>query len=220
MAIYIKGTKTDSIFIGSEAKEPTPIYTTYFRASNCDQPADVNIADYIKPAPSVTSWANWFENAKFTDLDLRSWDGSNVTNVGAICTSAMRLKSVKLGSFTQCTNFSGMFRSTILTDFSIESATLPDGKTFDINRMFINCMTIEEVDLSPMIGKVTGVAYAFESCTKLRKLDVSNLDFTTCTQSNMFYRSTPTDCLVLVKDQANKDWFTQYCPTMTNVVIK
>lgn len=219
MAIYINGNKTDSIFVGG-VKEPIPIYVTSFRAANCEQPEGINIADYIKPYPTVTSWASWFEYSKFTDLDLRSWDTANVTSLSAICGYGSNLKSVKLGRFTKCTNFSGMFRSTILTDFSIDGATLPDGKTFDINRMFINCPTIEEVDLSSMVGRVTGLSYAFESCTSLRKLDVSNLDFTSSTQTGMFTRTTPTDCLVLVKDQANKDWFTQRCPTMTNVVIK
>lgn len=219
MAIYINGNKTDSIYVGGQ--ESIPIYVTSFRTANCEQPEGINIADYIKPAPSVTSWASWFEYSKFTDLDLRSWDSMNVTNINKLCCYGSKLQSIKLGTFANCTNFAELFRNTVLTEFSIDGASLPNGKSYDIDRMFIGCQTIEEVDMSTMVGDVTNVAYAFESNPKLRKLDVSGLNFTKCTQSNqMFTRTTPTDCLVLVKDQANKDWFTQYCPTMTNVVIK
>lgn len=219
MAIYISGNKTDSIYVGG-AKEPTPIYVNGLSVRNIDQPSGVRIADCIRPAPSVTSWGGWFASSKFEELDLSSWDTSKVTSISEICSGANLLKEIKMGEFTVCTDFSNSLRGTALSSVKIV-ATLDSSKKYKMDRMFISCPNLEVVDFSQMVGKVQEVSYAFESVPMLRIADLSGLDFTEITSTGaMFTRTTPTDCLVLVKDQANKDWFTDKCSNMTNVQIK
>ena len=62
----------------------------------------------------------------------------------------------------------------------------------------------------------------FYDCAKLTKLDIRNFDFTGLTSyNNDIYRiiggTTPTSCLIIVKDTATKNWLLRTNSSYTNV---
>ena len=66
------------------------------------------------------------------------------------------------------------------------------------------------------------VSNLFDDCRVLTKCDIRSIDFNSInTKTNVFgtYGSTniPTNCLVIVKDQANKEWVQTNYTWLTNV---
>ena len=93
--------------------------------------------------------------------------------------------------------------------------------TIRFGYMFFFCNKLKKVNLSNfnITNGTLVLDNMFANCTALQEIDISSLDFTHITGSNMF-TSVPTNCLIYVKDQTAKDWFTTNWSNLTNVQIK
>lgn len=187
------------------------------------------IADTIKKIPSSftisgTSLENTFNRFDFKNNTMPNLINSNlITNwKNTFSITSFNGTTFDLSNITFGRNITTM--QSAFSSCSVDKINLSNLGQVDTE---INCQsmfsysTAKEIDLSnfEVLGNSWNANYMFQRCANLEKIDVSKLDFTICTFSYMF-EDTPTNCLILVKDQTQKDWFTTNFPSLTNVVIK
>lgn len=97
------------------------------------------------------------------------------------------------------------------TDLSYELENLDTSNITSMENMFYFNKNLEELDLSHLdTSKVKNGNKMFYGCTSLKRLDVRNFDFTKLAYMDYMwgYNSSngniPSDCLIIVKDEANK----------------
>lgn len=87
-----------------------------------------------------------------------------------------------------------------------------------IYQMFRLCSKLKKIDASNWNGtNLKNISQAFYNCTDLEYLDLRTIDFSKVTNFSSAFSSVPTNCLIIVKDQTAKDWFTTNFSTLTNV---
>lgn len=97
--------------------------------------------------------------------------------------------------------------------------------TISVGGLFENCNSLKEADLSSFELMPSCTCNSlFKSCTKLQKVDVRKLEFSKLNSGNyenMFGTSTahrpPANCLFIVKDTTEKQWFNTNFSWLTNV---
>ena len=142
----------------------------------------------------------FFGNIYATSIDLTSWDTSKVTTMRSIFTRCEGLKELKINTWdvSKVTDFYDAIRATALEELDL-SNWHPDSMEIS-NRMF-------------------------NSNHELRRLDVSNFDFTIVPDEWDNYAYTFNgpypDIVVTVKNQANKDWILShtYSVKEENIII-
>ena len=102
------------------------------------------------------------------------------------------------------------------TELTQEISNLDTSNMTSMYYMFFRCINLTELDLSNFdTSNVTNISKMFYGCDNLKKLDVRTFEFTKFTNSweyeytfgyNASYDHIPFDCLVIVKDEANKEW--------------
>lgn len=148
--------------------------------------------------PSVTNMNGMFRDCKITELDLSHFNTSNVTNMSSMFTRCEELTNLKIGNWD--TN-----------------------KVTTMYQMFFFCTKLTELDISSFSTPlVTDTTQMFQGCNLLMKIDMRNFNFTTITNySNMFggtsSNGVPDNCLIIVKDQTQKDWINTNFSRLTNV---
>lgn len=148
---------------------------------------------------------------------------SNATNFENFCYSCSNLINVDLSNkqfSTSVVNMGNMFADC----YNLEEANLSSlgrtGYSFVGNSMFGNCSKLKKINLSNLApSSWNGSASMFGGCTSLEELDISSMTMPSNWFSNMF-DGVPTNCLIYVKDQTAKNWFTTNWPSLTNVQIK
>ena len=113
-----------------------------------------NLAEVVNPQnlcmSRVTSMYGMFSRTKITELDARSWDTSNVTDM--------------YGVFMECENLK-----------TLKCETWDVGKVTRIWNMFTRCSELENLDVSSWRPvNLESMLSAFNSCGKLKTLDVEN----------------------------------------------
>lgn len=146
---------------------------------------------------NTTNLQGAFQNMdNLVELDLTKWDTSNIKNMYYTFTNNDKLERLLLGD------------------------TFTTQNVVTIGGAFSNNPLLQELDLHNMtLNKTTNIDYLFWKCTSLRKLDISKCDFTNITSYKDTFTNIPTDCLILVKDQAAKDWVLARRSDLTNVQI-
>lgn len=131
------------------------------------------------------------------------------------CTNLTSVPSLTVSSdvttlrymFRDCTNL-------IQVDFS-------NFDTSNVTRMdylFADCKKITTIDLSSFVTEnVSNITCMFSGCTSLQFIDLRKADFTNIGTKLNVFSNVPTNCLIIVKDTTQKDWFTTNFPSMTNV---
>lgn len=157
--------------------------------------ARVNAIDGLLPLckNTVSTREMFYQCSSLTSLDLSSFDTSKVTNMYSMFGYCKSLTSLDLSSFntSNVTNMGSMF------NYSNKLASI-DLSSFDTSN-------------------VTNMSNMFIWCSALKNLDIRNFTFDKVTSySDMFYR-VPTDCLIIVKGDTEKEWITSKFTTLTNV---
>ena len=168
----------------------------------------------------VTSMYNiFFDCSSLTSLDLSNFDTSKITSLNACFQQCSSLENLNLSNFNilKVTSMNNTFRDCkkiINLDLSSFGETNVNSMTFT----FYGCTSLETLNLSNLTNLQTvNVSQTFYNCLKLNNLNMSSFDFTkTINYTNMF-QNVPKDCYILVKDEAQKNWFTTYQSRMTNV---
>ena len=167
-----------------------------------------------------------FSGYKGTELtyELENLDTTNLTSMMDMFYTCSNLISLDLSSFntSNVTKMSGMFNGcSKLTEVNL--STFNTQNVTVMNNMFNQCCELISLDLSSFnTSNVTNMKSLVAYCTKLTQLDIRNFDFTKVTNySTMFGTSSttgvPDSCLIIVKDDAAKEWITSKFTRLTNV---
>lgn len=143
-----------------------------------------------------TNFQNCFSNCLFNVLDLSNVNFSNnITNLSYLFSYAKgsEINLSSLGQINQAVNCNSMFSN-------------------------INATKIDLSNFDPTVS-FEG-ARMFQRCSNLTYLDISKIDFAKCNSSSYMFENVPSNCLIYVKDQTAKDWFTTNFPELTNIQIK
>ena len=119
-------------------------------------------------------------NTQFTELDLSTFDTSNVTNMMGMFYESTSLTTITLGRWdtSKVTNMRVMFGA----DSGAMSLTTISGLEYfntsnvtTMRGMFYNCPQIQALNLSSFdTSKVTDMQYMFAECTSLKTITISN----------------------------------------------
>lgn len=205
--------------------------------------ADVNISGGVWKVPDGTK----FKNSTFSSIS--GIDTSEVTSMQDFFSGCSNLTTIPNLDFHLVTNFSSTFQScSSLTNVDFSNSQFSTNISRMTN-MFSACTSLEEADLSTLgtTPSNLGLSSVFYGCTKLKKVNLSNFApsgynstssmFQNCTSleeldissmnfnnigvyTSYMFTGVPDNCLILVKDQTAKDWFTTNWSNLTNVQIK
>ena len=126
---------------------------------------------------------------------------------------------IKIGKITNddVNNMNSMFCECISLE-DVDLSELDTSKVTNMYGMFSNCYNLKNLDLSNFdTSNVTYMSRMFDECTSLTNLNISNFDFTNVTSYDDMFNEVPTDCYILVKDATAKEWITSKFPDLTNV---
>ena len=113
------------------------------------------------------------------ELDLSSWDTSNVTTMeGMFNCGPYNLTTLDLSNFdtSKVTDMSNMF-SAYLALTSLNLSSFNTGNVIDMGDMFFGCYNLITLDLSNFnTSNVTNMYGIFSGCKNLTSLDIRNFD--------------------------------------------
>jgi surface protein len=115
------------------------------------------LLDSLVDTSLMTTMTNLCTNARnLTALDTKTWDTSNVTNIG----NAFPANNLK----------------------TIDVSNWDTRKFTNMNRAFVSCALLEHIDVSNWdVSRVTTMSGLFQGCNSLKMLDFRNWDVSNCT---------------------------------------
>lgn len=222
----------------------TDIDVSSYASADVSVPAGADLSDYFNSTFSSSSTTN----PKYADLIKKfpsiTIDGTSVNDLfrGTKITEIPTIiNNSSITSFNNCfyecenlieADFSNIsFNSTLGISFQymffgctnltkIDLSSINTTGSVNLQGAFTNCTNLKEIDLSNLNAS-TRLYNTFDNCTSLEKIDISNLDLTTNVSAYTHpFDNVPTNCLILVKNQASKEWLEAKIPTFTNIQIK
>jgi surface protein len=138
----------------------------------------------------MTDCSYMFYNSIYlTDVDLSSFDSSEVQNMSNMFCGCKNLKYIDLSSLNtkNLKNIGGMFGGCAsLTKINLK--TLNSKKLTDISGLFGGCFNLQKIDLTPLYTKnVTNMAGMFISCCNLESINVSSFETGNVTNMNNMF---------------------------------
>ena len=139
---------------------------------------------------NVISVDSMFSNcSSLTSLDLSSFNTLNVTNMSSMFYICSSLTSLDLSSFNtlNVTNMSDMFASCFLL-MNLDLSSFNTSSVTDMSGMFEDCSSLISLDLSNFNTlNVTNMCFMFSQCSSLKELNLSSFNTSSVTDmSGMF----------------------------------
>lgn len=140
--------------------------------------------------------SSMFEDcSKLTTLNLNGWKNTQ------------KISSNSRLIFNNCSSLQTLY----INDWNVSNCTSFQG-------WFAGCKKLISLDLSNWTNtKSTNHFYMFGGCTNLQTLDVRNMNFSQSQSYDYMLDKVPTNCLIIVKNQTEKDWFNTKFPSLTNI---
>ena len=134
--------------------------------------------------------AMFYGCSNLTNLNLSSFNTSNVTDMGAMFYGCSSLTSLDLSSFNTSNVMAmyGMFMEcSSLTNLDLSSFNTSN--VMNMSSMFLDCSSLTNLDLSSFdTSNVTNMQHMFDDCSSLTNLDLSSFDTSNVTDMDyMFY---------------------------------
>ena len=197
-------------------KKYAPNYISFMNFSGEDLSYEVSNLDTSK----LTSLKDKFNNCTYLKtLDLSNWNVNNVTEMNNLFYNCNSLESVNLSNWNT-SNVTSLYQ-VFNTCRQLASLNINHFDTSKVTTMywcFNACQKLTSLDLSnwntPNL-KITTRMFAY--CSLLKHLDIRNFDFSNVTSYTNMFQNTPNDCLIIVKDDTQKEWLTSKFTTLTNV---
>lgn len=163
---------------------------------------DVDLSSF--DTSQVTSMSYMLSSiSKLTSLNLSNFDTSKVTNMSNMFSSMSGLTSLNLSSFdtSKVINMSGMFRSmSNLT--SLDLSNFNTFKVTDMSAMFYDMSNLTSLNLSNFdTSQVTNMSYMFGYSYNLTELDLSSFDTSNTKTINSMFEIASYD---MAKDKLEK----------------
>ena len=198
----------------------------------------------ILMSDTTTIMKNMFSNCtKLTELDLSSFDTSNVTDMSNMFASCSSLTTLNISSFTtsKVTTMSNMFSGcSALT--SLDVSNFDVSNVIDISYIFNNCIKISELNLSNWSNsKITSISRSFCAMTLVENLDLSgfnlaNVKLNTCfmdnpnlktldlrnmniTDATVPFSRSNLSCTIYVKNETSKSKLLTEHSNLSNVIV-
>lgn len=152
-------------------------------------------------------------------IDLSNFDTSKTTSVNGMFYGCTKLTSVNFGNndFQKVTDANNMFRR-CKSIVNLDLSNFVGTNISYMNLAFGECSSLETINLSNFANtKQVSVSQMFYNCIALNNINMSSFDFTKTTNYTNMFQNVSKDCYILVKDEAQKNWFTTYQSRMTNV---
>ena len=144
---------------------------------------------------------------------------SNVTDMASMFSFCNSLESAPTNLDTHnVTTFEDMFHSAGLSG-EINLTGWNTSKATKMKSMFNMCSRITSLDLSTWdTSNVTDMSSMFYGCN-FERLDIRNFNFSKVSSYESMLKYIPANCLIIVKDEAAKNWITSKFkqPVLTNV---
>lgn len=186
----------------------------------------LELADKFKTMSLTGDCNAMFANSTKTEIDVSGLDTTNVTSMNSMFMECNNITHLDVSTF----NTSNV---TTMGNFCYDCDNLEElictgldfSKVTSMNYSFACNPKLKKLDLSGCVGRPTNTYGMFRANESLEYLDVSSLDFTASTYYGDMFTSyssgaVPDNCLIYVKDQANKDWLLARKSTFTNIQIK
>ena len=174
---------------------------------------------------NVTSMESMFISCGYLEY-VPAIDTSNVTTMLRMFAYDNSLKEVDFTNFdtSNVTTMERMF----FRAYGLRKLVMPfdTAKVTNFSHFCEDDYYLAEVDMSSFDSPlVTDCTYMFSNCKALKKIDARKFDFTVLTTSasynNMFGANAtsgpPNDCLIIVKDNDQKSWFSSHFSRFTNL---
>ena len=141
--------------------------------------------------------------SRIIDMDLTSFDTTNVTNMYGMFSHCKNLKNLDLSSFNtkNVTNMSEMFEYCRNLE-NINLSSFDTSNVKDMEGMFYLCTNLINIDLSSFNTKnVHYIKWMFNNCWSLLSLDISSFDFIFCNLTeDMFHDCDHLKKLIMKKE--------------------
>lgn len=180
--------------------------------------SQANLIEYYLPhdlGTNCTSLSGSFYNCQALQfIDVSGWDTSNVTSFNAMfsgCRGLIEIKGVEDFDVSSTTTLASMFSScNVLRKLDISKWETTSSLT-NLSSTFYALYQIEELDVSGFnTENVTDFSSCFNSCNKLKSLDLRNWSITSkVTKLNSMFAY----CYSLASLLRNKDWNTSNVTT-------
>lgn len=181
-----------------------------------------NLTYYVKELPKYINISNYTRGFNVNNLhllekaDLREWDLSKLISFSI--QNCNKLKEINMSNcdLSSSTNPSinghGALEKLILKNLKLNSSIT------DFSYIGSNCRNLKFADLSGIVlPNLTNINAFFNNATSLEYLDIRDLDFLNVTNPYKPFGSIPTNCEIIVKDNANRDWILNYRSDLTNI---
>lgn len=214
---------------------------------NCQGVTQIDLSDF-DTSETTTMESMFYACNSLQEINLNGINTSKVINMSLMFSSCYNLVTLDLSMLdtSQVTDMSNMFygcdnlTSLDLSKFNTSNVT-------DMRYMFFNCSSLTSLDLSSFdTSKASNLSYMFygfkgskldlsnfilkqgvdisgmfSTCENLQELDLSNFDFTKVGKIDKFvFADVPTNCLIYVKDQDDKEFILNIRNDFTNIQIK
>lgn len=154
-----------------------------------------------------------------TVIDFTKFNFFEIADIGAMFLNSRYLVTINLTPCKSIRNLNNTFASCKALKEIIGINNIDVSSATAANYAFQTCESLEELDISNW-NFTCSANQMFNGCTSLQKLDISSLELTGLASTTGMFAGVPDNCLILVKDQTQKDWFTTNYLNLTNVQIK
>jgi hypothetical protein len=169
---------------------------------------------------SITNAVYMFQQSGITSLDCSTWDMTNASNFNQFCNTCSSLVTLNVSNWQnskglymngfvwQCKNFKNLIANNAWV------------KAAYCGTMFQFCESLVELDLSWLYNTSDiNMVSMFDRCSSLQKIDMRNFDLTLISSGNCtdMFKRVPIACLIIVKDDASKEWMNTNFANYTNV---
>lgn len=191
--------KLKTVDVSSFKTGKVTTFENMFRLCNELESIDVSGFD----TKNAESFNCMFEGVPAATLAVENFNTSKVTNMRAVFWNCKNIKSLDLSKWdtSNVTTMQGMFNWMTACQSINFGDNFDMSKVTDIQKMFYNCSSLKNIDLSNTTAtKLTNVTGAFQY-TGCELIDISGFDFTTATDAydNIFANSNSLDYIYLGK---------------------
>lgn len=168
---------------------------------------------------SQTSGANKFQN----DLNIKYMplvDTSKLKRCDYMfdgCSCLQQIPQLDFSAINLNAGLTYTFRNCVALE-KVDLSNVNTSQITSLKSTFNGCKKLKEIDLSTWTApSLTSMNNTFDGCQGLQKLDIRKLELTNVNNYINVFSGIPTNCLIIVKDQNNKNWVLARRSDFTNV---
>lgn len=238
----LTNTTTCQLMFGGYNSQNQKLETVKFKGRNCQNLTTIgglcqynyklkeidlefqNVTHLIDANSVINMYSSPLEKLKFKLINANLLTTTNFFYASGGNSGTLKKIDIDISGMDSVTNIDGLggYTTTSIEEYSVN---IHDTDFTNLTSVkWLGCIrssNVRELDFSWLnTPNVTDMSYSF-AASGLERLDIRNVDFSNVTTTTgMFsnsYATTPTNCLIIVKDQAAKTWMATNFSSYTNV---